>query len=847
MAGAALHLTGGQRRAIDELRRIAAVGRGLDIVREHQGGDGYLLLDVSVDCSNVQPTADGVRMRPRERLTIGVPAEFPFELPFVSTPHTRWAGTPHVQWGRVLCLYVSPSAEWNPSDGMAGFVERLMSWLERAAAGELDAPGEPLHPPVAYPSKSAGVVIARANAPRAVGGVPWLGVALLNRVNGERADLLGWLRVTDPWPVTAQDARDAAGVDSTSTVMLGLAIVVPRPIAFEYPGTAAALLEALAPYGINTAVVLAMLGIVANINRNLLVSVTAADGDQPGHPLYLVLGTPTRGIVGSSDRVTHLAAWRLPPLAEKIAHLAPNTYSDVPELARIGREVMDIGEHWLDSAKTAWARVYEARSEVVTSRDAETPAVWLSGKRVLVLGAGALGAPIAEACVRGGAARVTVADSGTVHPGILVRQPYEDAEIGQAKASVLAERLSRIRPGAVVEPWLGDVVTGMFTTASGPPNVDLIIDATANRTVRTVIERRRTERRDSWPAIATVLIGHDATRGIATVSYPESSGAGADALRRLSLAARADATGALTEVVEDFFPDPPRTALFQPEPGCSDVTFVGAAADVVGLAGQLLTGILRALASDGDKDGMVALVVRMPGAPRGAHAHGAQWFRWPNDVVLRTVGDQHEVRIAPAAVAEMRAETRRGARVRGDRVETGGSLLGAFDDAVGVVWIDEATEPPPDSLLSEVHFEHGIDGVEERIAARREATARVTTFIGMWHSHPYGEARPSETDEQGMRDLVLPVESSPSRALLLIVGGSAERWLPWLSSGTGPDWYARVVERSQVTPTRGLGRSVRPVQIGQASWPGGWRIPPRQERSGRLPRWLRWPRRGRRS
>ena len=627
-------------------------------------------------------------------------------------------------------------------------------------------------------------------------------------------------------------------------MLLGLAVMLPRPIAFEYPRTAAALVDALAPYGIDATVLLATLGIVTNINRDLLASGTGPSGDPADHPLYLVLGTPTRGIVGSGDRVTHLAAWRLPPLAERIAHLAPNTYSDVPELARIGHEVTDLGAEWLASAETAWAQVYEARTEVVTARDADTPACWLRAKRVLVLGAGALGAPIAEACVRGGAGHVTVADSGSVHPGILVRQPYEDADIGREKATVLAERLRRIRSDAVIEPVVGDVLTTILTDGADPPAFDLVIDATANRTVRMVIERRRSARRESWPVLATVLIGHDARRGIATISYSGSSGAGADILRRLSVAARADVTGDLTDVVEDFFPDPPRTELFQPEPGCSDVTFVGSAADVSGLAGQLLAGVLHALAED-DQGSMLALIVRMPGPPGSAPGPPTRWFRWASDVVTQTADGRYEIRIATTAVAEMRAEVRRGARVRGDRVETGGTLLGGFDDALGAVWIDEATGPPADSLLSETHFEHGTDGVRATIEARRTATARVTTFIGMWHSHPYGEARPSRTDEQGMRDLVLPVENAPLRALLLIVGGRAERWRAWLTTGTAPHWYARVIDRTDVPAARAQGRSSGAGEQGPAL-PGGWRMGPLPRRRGRLARWLRWRRKDRR-
>jgi integrative and conjugative element protein (TIGR02256 family) len=192
---------------------------------------------------------------------------------------------------------------------------------------------------------------------------------------------------------------------------------------------------------------------------------------------------------------------------------------------------------------------------------------------------------------------------------------------------------------------------------------------------------------------------------------------------------------------------------------------------------------------------MVGLVVRMPASPNAPATGAAAWFRWPNDTVLRTADNRHEVRLAASAVAEMRAEARRGARVRAPQVETGGSLLGGFDAAASVVWVDEATGPPSDSLLSEVHFQHGTMGVEERIAARRTATARVTTFVGMWHTHPYGLAAPSPTDEEGMQELVLPVAKAPPRALLLIAGGQSQRWRAWLAGDAAPDWYARVVER----------------------------------------------------
>jgi Prokaryotic E2 family A len=117
----------------------------------------------------VARASGGLGLRARERVTVQIPADFPFRLPAVAVPHRRFVGAPHVQWGRQLCLYQAPTTEWAPADGMFGFLERLLEWYERAAAGTLDAPGQPLHPPVAYASREAGCLVVHANAPTAAG------------------------------------------------------------------------------------------------------------------------------------------------------------------------------------------------------------------------------------------------------------------------------------------------------------------------------------------------------------------------------------------------------------------------------------------------------------------------------------------------------------------------------------------------------------------------------------------------------------------------------------------------------------------------------------------------------
>ena len=806
----------GQQQALAQLRRVAAVNNAMRIVavREPVKAGGYLHVDVSISCAGLRRTSMGLQLRQRELLTLLVPAQFPLSLPHVWTRHRRFAGAPHVQWGRSVCLYRSPSVEWDPADGIYGFIGRLITWFERAAVGELDAPGQPLHPPVAYSSAAAGLLVVRADAPTRPAGRCWLGVALVRRVDGRRGDVVGWLDLGDTWPETPQQAREAAGViDDAATVFLAPAVIATEPIAFEYPDTARELLDALAGDAVSADVLLGLLGFAARHNERLttadeshdIVKNPTVDSDATGHeyvsgteesavaPLYLIVGDPSRGTAGSDDRRTHLSAWRLSGLGRQIAELVPMRYSDDAELAKLGNRVAEIGKQWLEAASVEWAIVDEARPEIVVRRDANTSAQWLYGKRVLVLGAGALGAPVAEMCVRGGASHVVVVDRRAVRHGVLVRQPYSDADIGEPKATVLAQRLRHIRPDAKIEAVVGDVCSSELPGDGAA--FDLIIDATADRIVRTHLERTRRAYRDRWPTLATLLVGHNATRGIAAIAGARASGGGADVLRRAGIAARTEATGELRDFADDFFPTEMRTDLFQPEPGCSDATFVGSAAAVTSLTGQLFTGVLAAVSQPDEQQTMSVLFVRLPGGPRDPCPRGTRWISWPNDIVFDDLTG-FEVRISARAAAELRAEACRGVRIRGPRVETGGTLLGAFDDAAGVVWIDEATGPPPDSLLSEVHFQHGIAGVDQQLSARREATGKATRFVGMWHTHPYGPAWPSPTDEAGMAALVMPARTAPPRALILIAGGPAEQWTAWLEGYGTPAWYARIVDRT---------------------------------------------------
>jgi hypothetical protein len=140
-------MTSGQQRAIRELRRLQTVaGSSFELVQEPAINEGRLVTTVSIKIGVIENKPGGLDLREREEFVLYVPPGFPFERPWVRVEHIRFASFPHVIWSHGICLYQS-SMEWNPSDGLFGFFDRLNMWLGRAAMDDMDPVDGPLEPP----------------------------------------------------------------------------------------------------------------------------------------------------------------------------------------------------------------------------------------------------------------------------------------------------------------------------------------------------------------------------------------------------------------------------------------------------------------------------------------------------------------------------------------------------------------------------------------------------------------------------------------------------------------------------------------------------------------------------
>jgi hypothetical protein len=94
---------------------------------------GWLAFDISLDLAGMNTTPGGIAIRARERFLVAVGPTYPFVAPDVYSAHTRWAGSPHVNWANQICLYLAPAQEWAPEDGMRGLIDRLIDWLSGLA------------------------------------------------------------------------------------------------------------------------------------------------------------------------------------------------------------------------------------------------------------------------------------------------------------------------------------------------------------------------------------------------------------------------------------------------------------------------------------------------------------------------------------------------------------------------------------------------------------------------------------------------------------------------------------------------------------------------------------------
>ena len=359
-------MTPGQQRALRELATIhAADPDGFESIDNPREVNGSVVVAISIRIGPLGRRNGGLEFREREEFNLLIPPEFPFDYPGLIVDHHRFAGFPHVCWATTLCLYQS-KLEWNPADGLFGFFDRLALWLARTARNDMDPIEGPLEPPHFVTDFSQKPIVIRSNAP-AQAGDRWIGWGLLEKLSN-RIELVGWTELAD---------------DRPTDQLIAFAIILSEPpLPMEFPQRGDELFRELLKCGIDRNLLLRLLALAASVTSD----------DEPAH---LIVGLPMRRTRDGTSRL-HIAVWTTAPDYAKSLRLSVPQVSDSESLLALRQDLADAIYAVFELTTIKWCQVLEDRDEIVVRRDSHTPVAWFRGKKVLLLGCGALGSWASE-------------------------------------------------------------------------------------------------------------------------------------------------------------------------------------------------------------------------------------------------------------------------------------------------------------------------------------------------------------------------------------------------------------------------------------------------------------------
>ncbi|NQT21905.1 MAG: ThiF family adenylyltransferase, partial [Candidatus Omnitrophica bacterium] len=454
-------MTTGQERALHELQCLQAVNQdNFELMERHLASNGNFIAHISIRLGLMETKEGGLELMEREEFIVGIPQDFPFDCPWISVLHERFANFSHVVWKRHLCIYQSKEIEWNPSDGLYGFFDRLKIWLGKAAINDMDPIEGPLEPPhhVIDPSKLPFVI--RKNAP-VDAAKSWIGLAELKKYHN-RIELTDWHESLKECP---------------KNETLALAIILKQPLPMEFPKKGEDFFKELLKQDVDKNQVIKYLA---------LASLFTLDGE----PIHLILGLPMRRASDGTPKI-HIAVWVThSDLSKQLRDVLPEK-NDTEKILNIRQKISDIIYSFFEKTTITWCRVMEDRSEIIVRRDKDSPLTWLTNKKILILGCGALGSWAGEIIARAKPRLIHLVDKSKVNIGILARQNYKIDDFCSNKSEALAKRLQNILGSDKVTVEHHNCEAHKFLTEdiTRINTYDLILDCTASSIFQMKLER----------------------------------------------------------------------------------------------------------------------------------------------------------------------------------------------------------------------------------------------------------------------------------------------------------------------------------------------------------------------
>ncbi|WP_439543375.1 ThiF family adenylyltransferase [Hyphomicrobium sp.] len=680
---------------------------------------GYEAVSLEVDVERPQDLADPIRGTETVAvvfpLTGGQPRVLALRDDFPDTPHQNLTpeGSP-----KSLCVDDRPWIETQLTTTPADLVRRIQTWLSKAASGDLHEDARPPDPLFFKDPLSIVVPVEALTA-------------------GEKPhELIGFVRPDNQRMIITQlEPTGQAGG--------------PRFVVLSFhasPQAMGSLRQAPANLA-DLAVELDRCGI--DLLKELRGAITGWAGSNNDNQrrlssrLAIVVAFPVQG--GGESATIDLKAFAsfdtAGEIGAKLGVIASNTTSDGDQgyFALVGANPSARGEDVLVEPADAHIAFDRALATAVAGAAPQDL------RRVVLVGAGAIGSQLAVDLAREGAFSWTVIDHDYLLPHNLARHSLLPWDVGAPKAKALARQLSAL----LGEPVSAAECNVMALPEDVKQNVesafamaDVVLDASAS------------------VAVSRYLSDMDGVKGRRVCVFFNPAGTAV-----VVLAEGAGRAITMRDLEAQYH------GLHLSSPALADhlkinllgLRYSGSCRSLTNRIPATRAALLSAIAAKGVR---MALANESPSI--------RVWTLSENmEVTLTAYEPSPVVRLpfAPWTITYDRGVLDTLSRYRSNRLpsETGGVLLGITDVSRRSIHVAHALPAPDDSRESVTAFERGVSGLGGSVAQAAAASQHQLRYVGEWHSHPLGSSpMPSATDLNQLSWLRSELEAEDLPAVMAI-------------------------------------------------------------------------------
>jgi hypothetical protein len=628
-----------------------------------------------------------------------------------------------------LCLDDRPWSEARISWTPAEFLERITLWFYRAARGELHDPRQPLDP--FFGTSEYSFIFPRS----ALAGKQSTELAFFASPADPRS------LITVPLDVVKDAYKDK------TARFITIAYRVPHEKMKRLrnaPSTFGSLARMLTARGID---------LVGDLRAKMKewYGSKATDAGRLSSVLAIIVEFPVTAPDGtqtnSADTRAFVPSRKLGDLGVAIGALYPAGKDQGSQSGYAPALTPKFDQAAMDTIPIEVADVHIEFDQERAAELAGLPAA--DTRKVVMVGAGAIGSQTAMILAREGRFSWTVVDDDRLLPHNLARHSLEFRHLCQPKALALCAQLDGLRPPDAM-PIAKAILCNILTPGMREDELnealetaDVIIDASASVAASRFLSDHSAKARrasvffnpagDSVVALVEPTDRHLTLRDLEARYYRA-------VLRESELERHLSATG------ERF-------------------AYSGACRALTNHIPQSRAALLSSLSA--------AALSQMLGEPT---AGAGVWTSHPDGSVAVTRPDTAAMVRAQrldwtVAIDEQLVEEIIAIRAKSLPAETGGVLLGVVDTEARSIHIVDALTAPPDSVEERSGFERGTVGLEKNIRNAMIRTMDQIRYVGEWHSHPPRiSVHPSDIDltQIGWLAEVLSMENRPG--VMLIAG-----------------------------------------------------------------------------